>query len=53
MPLESGSSRDVVGRNIAAEEAAGKPPKQAIAIALNKAGKGRRKLKQVRLKRKK
>ena len=37
MPLESGSSREVIGHNIKTEEAAGKPQKQAVAIALNKA----------------
>lgn len=37
MPLESGSSREVIGQNIKTEEAAGRPRKQAIAIALNKA----------------
>jgi hypothetical protein len=39
MPLEKGKSRQVVGNNIKREEAAGKPRKQAIAIALKKAGK--------------
>lgn len=38
MPLEKGKSREVVGRNIKREEAAGKPPKQAVAIALSVAG---------------
>lgn len=38
MPLEKGSSRKVVGDNIKTEEGAGKPPKQAIAIALRSAG---------------
>ena len=37
MPLESGSSREAVSRNIKTEMAAGKPQKQAVAIALNKA----------------
>ena len=36
MPLEPGSSRETIGRNIATEEGAGKPAKQAIAIALSK-----------------
>jgi len=43
MPLKSGSSRKVVSANIRTERAAGKPPKQAIAIALSKAGKSRKK----------
>lgn len=45
MPLEKGSSRKVVSDNIKTEVAAGRPQKQAVAIALNKAGKGRRKAK--------
>jgi hypothetical protein len=35
MPLKSGTSRKVVGQNIAIEESVGKPRKQAIAIALD------------------
>lgn len=42
MPLATGNSRKVIGQNIKTEEAAGKPRKQAIAIALHKAGKGRK-----------
>lgn len=38
MPLEKGSSRAVIGNNIKTEEAAGKPKKQAVAIALHTAG---------------
>lgn len=38
MPLEKGSSRTVIGHNIKTEEEAGKPKKQAIAIALHEAG---------------
>jgi hypothetical protein len=37
MPLESGNSRAAIGKNIKTEEAAGKPQKQAVAIALHKA----------------
>ena len=37
MPLEAGNSEATIGRNIATERAAGKPAKQAEAIALNKA----------------
>jgi hypothetical protein len=42
MPLKRGSSRKVIGENIKTEEAVGRPRKQAIAIALNTAGKGRK-----------
>ena len=35
MPLKSGSSRPVVSSNIKTEVAAGKPLRQAIAIALS------------------
>jgi hypothetical protein len=43
MPLKRGSSKKVVSQNIRTEIRAGKPQKQAVAIALSKAGKGRRK----------
>lgn len=38
MPLQSGSSNKVVSANIKTEMAAGRPQKQAIAIAMRKAG---------------
>lgn len=37
MPLEKGRSRKTIGNNIKREEEAGKPKKQAVAIALNEA----------------
>lgn len=43
MPLRKGSSRKVVSQNIATEMAHGKSQKQAVAIAMRKAGKARNK----------
>ena len=37
MPLVEGKSREAVSQNIKTEMEAGKPQKQAVAIALNKA----------------
>lgn len=41
MPLKSGSSEKVISQNIATERNAGKPEDQAVAIAMQKAGKAR------------
>jgi hypothetical protein len=43
MPLKSGKSKKVISENIRTERHAGKPEKQAIAIAMSKASKAKKK----------
>jgi len=45
MPLKKGKSKEIISQNIKTEIKAGKPKKQAIAIALNVAGKSKGKTK--------
>lgn len=42
MPIKSGKSKKVISQNIKTEMAAGRPQKQAVAIAMSKAGKSKK-----------
>ena len=53
MPLIKRGSKEAIGKNIAIEEAADKPHKQAVAIALDVARRAGAKIPKKRIRRKK
>jgi hypothetical protein len=50
MPLKSGSSKETISKNIKTEMKAGRPQKQAVAIALRSAGVPKKKAKKKMMK---
>lgn len=44
MPLKKGKSKKVISENIRTEMAAGRPQKQAIAIAMHEAGRANKRV---------